>query len=116
MTRIKRGVTSNRRHKKLLELAKGYRMSKHRLIKVATEAVLHAGEYAFAGRKHRKRQMRRLWIVRINAVLATLSLKYSQFIHLLKLKQVEVDRKIMAVMAQDTDLFTAFVKKVQEEK
>ncbi|OGK66321.1 50S ribosomal protein L20 [Candidatus Roizmanbacteria bacterium RIFOXYB2_FULL_41_10] len=113
MTRVKRGLTSHQKHKKVLELAKGYRMTKSRLYKVANEAVLHAGEYAFAGRKHRKRQMRRLWITRINAALTPFEIKYSEFIHLLKIKNIQLDRKILALIAQDGPFFERLVKKIK---
>lgn len=114
MARIKRGVVSHGKHKKLLELAKGYRMTRNRLIKVASEAVLHAGEYAFQGRKQRKREMRSLWIVRINAALNKLGMKYSAFIHTMKEKKVEVDRKILSVLAQNEKTFGAFVKELKK--
>lgn len=114
MSRIKRGVISHSKHKKTLGLAKGYRMTKNRLIKVASEAVLHAGEYAFAGRKQRKRQFRRLWILRLNAALRALDLKYSQFINILKKKQIILDRKILAHLALDEKIFAKLVKAIQE--
>lgn len=113
MARVKRGVTTRKRHKKLLAQAKGYRMTRSRLYKVAREAVLHAGEYAYSGRKHRKRAMRRLWIQRVNAALIPLNLKYSNFMHLLKEKQIQLDRKILATIAQDETFFAALVKKIQ---
>lgn len=114
MTRVKRGLTSHQKHKKVLNLAKGYRMTKHRLYKVANEAVLHAGEYAFAGRKHRKRQIRRLWITRINAALKLSELKYSTFIHLLKTKKITLDRKILALVAQDQPFFKRLLAKIKQ--
>jgi large subunit ribosomal protein L20 len=114
MVRIKRGVITRAKHKKVLDLAKGYRMTKNRLIKVATEAVLHAGEYAFAGRKQRKRQFRRLWIIRINAALRQVGLKYSEFIHLLKKNNVLVDRKIWSYLAQQPTLFERAIKSLKE--
>ena len=84
MARVKRGLTSHAKHKKLLELNKGYRMTKGRLIKVATESMLHAGEYAFAGRKLRKRNIRSLWISRLNQSVQKMDLNYSRFINGLK--------------------------------
>ncbi|MFA6421563.1 MAG: 50S ribosomal protein L20 [Patescibacteria group bacterium] len=114
MVRIKRGVITRAKHKKVLELAKGFRMTKSRLIKVATEAVLHAGEYAFAGRKQRKRQFRRLWIIRINAALRLGGLKYSEFIHLLRKNNVLVDRKIWSYLAQQPTLFERAIKSLKE--
>lgn len=114
MTRVKRGITSHQKHKKVLKLAKGYRMTRSRLYKVANEAVLHAGEYAFAGRKHRKRQMRRLWIVRINAALQPYEIKYSHFIHLLKKQKIALDRKILSLMAQDQPFFSRLLDKIKQ--
>lgn len=87
------------RHNKLLELAKGYRMTKGRLYKVAHEAVVHAGQYAFAGRKLRRRDLRTLWIVRINAALSSLGVKYSAFISGMKKSSIQVDRKILSELA-----------------
>lgn len=112
--RIKTGPYRHKAHKKILNLAKGYRMSRHRLLKAAKDAVLHAGEYAFAGRKKRKRDFRRLWIVRINAGLSTLDLSYSHFINALKKANIEIDRKILSDLAtSDFPTFEAIVKKVK---
>lgn len=99
MTRIKGGVTTRRKHKKVLKLAKGYWMSRGTQIKKAAEAVLHAGEYAFAGRRLKKRQFRRLWITRLSATLNASGHKYGAFIHALKVKHIELDRKILAQIA-----------------
>jgi len=99
MVRVKGGITTRRKHKKVLKLAKGYWMTRHKQIKKAKEAVLHAGEYAFAGRKLKKRDFRTLWIIRLNAALRTLNFTYSKFIFLLKQKKVAVDRKILAQIA-----------------
>ncbi|MBM3208899.1 50S ribosomal protein L20 [Candidatus Shapirobacteria bacterium] len=88
-----------KRHKKILKLAKGYRMTKHRLYKVAREAVLHAGQYAYDGRKLRKRDFRRLWITRINAALSETGVNYQDFIHGLKAARIDLDRKILADLA-----------------
>lgn len=99
MTRVKSGIQTKKKHKKVLKLAKGYWMSRHKQFKKAKEATLHAGEYAFAGRKMRKRMMRRIWIVRLNAALKDYQLKYNQFINLLKKKQIELDRKILSKIA-----------------
>jgi len=99
MVRVKSGVVTRRRHKKLLESTKGYWMSRHKLVKVAKEASLHAGQYAFAGRKQRKRQFRTLWIIRLNAALSGRDIKYNNFINHLKLKKVDLDRKILAQLA-----------------
>jgi len=101
MIRVKGGVTTRRRHKKVLHQAKGYWMTRHKQFKKAKEAVLHAGEYAFAGRKKRKRDMRKLWIIRLNAAVRQSGLTYNEFIHLLKTKQIELDRKILARIASE---------------
>lgn len=114
MARIKGGLTTKRKHKKILHLAKGYRMTRHKQIKKAKEAVLHAGEYAFAGRKNKKRDFRRLWIIRINAALFNLGLKYSQFISKLKQNKIELDRKILAKLAVEYPaVFNKIVEKVK---
>lgn len=99
MPRVKRGLTSHRRHKKLLNLAKGYVGGRSKLVKQAKEAVLHAGHYAFAGRKQKKRDMRKLWITQMNIALRNEGLTYSKFIATLKAKNIELDRKILAELA-----------------
>ena len=89
-------------------------MTKRRLVRVATEASLHAGEYAFAGRKNKKRDIRRLWIVRISGGLSTLGLTYSRFISGLKKAKIELDRKILAeLVASDFPTFKLIVDKVK---
>ncbi len=111
--RVKTGPTRRRRHKKVLERTKGMRMTKSRLYKVAKEADLHAGQYAFVGRKLRKRDFRRLWIQRINAGLTEYAngLKYSTFMNLLKKSNIDIDRKILADLAvKDPDTFKAVVE------
>ena len=99
MARVKRGVTAHRRHKRLLKAAEGRRGTKSRLIKPAREALLHAMAYSYVGRKQRKRQMRALWIVRLNAAARQNGLTYGQFINGLKKAEVEIDRKILADLA-----------------
>lgn len=99
MVRIKRGVTSHRRHKKILKLAKGYRGGRSKNIREAKSSVLHAGEYAFAGRKLRKREMRKLWIVQLGNAVREQGLSYSKFIASLKSKNINLDRKILAHLA-----------------
>src|SRR3989344_5535218 len=101
MTRVKRGGTVRRKHKKILERTKGFRMTKSRLIQIAKEADLHAGNYAFAGRKMRKRDMRRLWILRINEALRLKEWSYSPFIKALNDRKVELNRKMLAVLASE---------------
>ena len=99
MARVKRGVTAHKRHKRLLNDAEGRKGTKSRLIKPAREALLHALSYATRDRKQRKRKMRELWIVRINAAARQNGLTYGQFISGLKQAQVEIDRKILADLA-----------------
>ena len=99
MTRVKRGMAAHRRHKKILDLAKGYRGGRHKLFKSANEAVTRALAYAYRHRRERKRDFRRLWIVRINAAARLNGISYGQFMHGLKVANVELDRKILAEMA-----------------
>lgn len=114
MTRVKGGTTTRKRHKKILKLAKGYRGQRSKIYRRAKEAVLHAGEYAFAGRKQRKRDFRRLWIQRINAGLIPFDLKYSQFIKLLQEKKIKLDRKILADLTlNNPDAFKKIVEKAK---
>lgn len=111
--RVKRGVTSHAKHKKVFLSNKGYRMTKRRLIRVAKEAYLHAGEYAFAGRKNRKRDFRRLWITRISEAVKLRGLSYSFFIHKLKEAKIDLDRKILAnLVTENPDVFGAIVDNV----
>ncbi|MGK2850508.1 MAG: 50S ribosomal protein L20 [Candidatus Limnocylindrales bacterium] len=99
MARVKRGVTAHKRHKRLLDAAEGRKGAKSRLIKPAREALLHALAYATRDRKQRKRQMRELWIVRINAAARQQGVTYGQFIAGLKKADVQIDRKILADLA-----------------
>ncbi len=99
MPRVKRGVTSHQKHKKLHALTKGYRGGRSKLVKQAKESALHAGEYAFAGRKQRRRDMRKLWIVQLGNAVRSEGLSYSVFIANLKTKNIKLDRKIMAEIA-----------------
>ena len=111
--RVKTGFVRHRKHKKILQSTKGYRMTRSRLIKVAKQAALHAGQYAFHGRKRRKRDLRSLWITRINAALTDKSMSYSRFIKALKDKNVILDRKILAdLAANDAATFQFIVDKV----
>jgi large subunit ribosomal protein L20 len=99
MARIKRGVTAHRRHKRLLKAAEGRRGTKSRLIKPAREALLHAMAYSYVGRKQRKRQMRALWIVRLNAAARQNGMTYAKLVAGLKRAGVALDRKILADIA-----------------
>jgi large subunit ribosomal protein L20 len=112
--RVKTGFTRRQHHNKVLSRTKGFRMTKNRLYKVAREADLHAGQYAFAGRKNKKRDLRRLWIQRINAGLEPFDLSYSKFIDCLKKSQIELDRKILAEMViSNPDTFKQLVESVK---
>jgi large subunit ribosomal protein L20 len=111
MARVKRGIISRQKHKKTLDLAKGYRGTRSRLIKTATEAVLHADQYAYHGRKRKKRDFRRLWITRISEAVKAEGYSYSRFIKALKDSKIELDRKIMAnLIAENGDAFKSIVK------
>ena len=99
MPRIKRGVVSHHRHKKILALTKGQRSTKHRLIRRATEAMIHSLSYAYFHRRERKGDMRRLWILRVNAACRANGITYSQFINGLKKAGIEMNRKVLADMA-----------------
>ena len=111
MTRVKRGVTAHRRHKRLLKAAEGRRGTRSKLIKPAREALLHAMAYATRDRKQRKRQMRELWIVRINAGVRQHGLSYSRFVAGLRKADIEIDRKILADLAvRDAATFGAIVE------
>ena len=99
MARVKRGVTAHKRHKRLLNAAEGRMGTKSRLVKAAREASLHAMAYATRDRKQRKRQMRELWIIRINAAVRSHGLAYGRFIAGLKTADVKLDRKVLADIA-----------------
>ena len=99
MPRVKRGVTAHARHKKILTLDKGYRGRRKSVYRIAKQAVMKAGQYAYRDRRQKKRQFRALWIARINAAARELGLKYSTFMNGLKKAQIEVDRKVLADLA-----------------
>ena len=99
MPRVKRGVTARARHKKVLALAKGYRGRRKNVYRVAKQAVMKAGQYAYRDRRQRKRQFRQLWIVRINAGARENGLSYSKFMNGLKKAAIEIDRKVLADLA-----------------
>ncbi|KKQ23918.1 MAG: hypothetical protein US40_C0006G0032 [Candidatus Roizmanbacteria bacterium GW2011_GWC2_37_13] len=116
MVRVKSGIQTKRRHKKVLKMAKGYWMTRHKQFGKAKEAVLHAGEYAFAGRKQRKREFRKLWIIRINAAVRSFGLTYSQFIQKLITKKVSLDRKILSKLALEyPKVFEKVVEKISHK-
>ena len=99
MPRVKRGVTARARHKKVLDAAKGYRGRRKNVYRIAKEAVMKAGQYAYRDRRQRKRQFRALWIARINAGARELGMNYSGLMNGLKKAAIEVDRKVLADLA-----------------
>ena len=110
--RVKRGTTANKRHKKILKLAKGFRGGRSTLIKQARQATIHAGADAYRGRKEKKRTYRSLWITRISAALKVHDVSYSRFMDNLKKKNVELDRKILSQIAlENPEAFDEIVKK-----
>ncbi|CUA82519.1 MULTISPECIES: 50S ribosomal protein L20 [Pseudidiomarina] len=114
MARVKRGVIARARHKKVLKQAKGYYGARSRVYRVAKQAVIKAGQYAYRDRRAKKRQFRQLWIVRINAAARQNGLSYSRFINGLKKASVEIDRKILADIAvHDQNGFAALVEKAK---
>lgn len=110
MARVKGGFKTRRRRKKVLKLAKGYFGSKHTLYKTAHEQVMHSYKYAYRDRRNLKREMRRLWIARINAAARMNDISYSQLMHGLKLANVDINRKMLSEIAiADPEGFTAIV-------
>ncbi len=113
MTRAK--SIASRKHKKLLKAAKGFRNARSRRVKTAKEAVLHAGQYAYVGRKLKKRDLRSLWIIRLNAAVRELGFSYSKFIAGLKTAKIEIDRKILSdIAAKDPETFKEIVAKLEK--
>ena len=111
MSRVKRGIISRKKHNKIFDLAKGYRGTRSRLIKTATEAVLHADQYAYHGRKRKKRDFRRLWIARIGEAVKAEGYSYSRFVNALKQNKIELDRKILAnLVTENRETFSVLVK------
>jgi len=113
MTRVKTGIIRRRKHKKILNAAKGFSGARRRLIKKAKETLLKSREYSFAGRKLKKRNFRQLWIIRINAALEGTGIKYSSFIKKLKDKGITLDRKSLAMIAQSPKDFKELIDKVR---
>lgn len=117
MARVKRGVTARARHKKILKQAKGYYGARSRVYRVAKQAVIKAGQYAYRDRKQKKRQFRALWIVRINAAARLCGMSYSRFINGLNNANVAVDRKVLADLAvRDMDAFAELAKIAQANR
>ena len=114
MARVKRGVVARRRHRKVLNRAKGYYGARRKVYRVAKQAVIKAGQYAYRDRRQRKRDFRSLWITRINAAAREHGLSYSRFINGLKRAQIEIDRKMLADLAvHDKAAFKALAEKAQ---
>ena len=114
MPRVKRGVTARARHKKVVALAKGFRGRRKNVYRVAKQAVMKAGQYAYRDRRQRKRQFRQLWIVRINAAARENGLSYSKFMNGLKKASINIDRKVLADLAVFDK--PAFAKLVEQAK
>lgn len=111
MARVKRGINAKKRHKKVLRQAKGYYGSKHTLYRTANQAVMKSLNYAYIGRKHRKRDFRKLWIARINAAARANGTSYSQFMGNLKKANIDINRKMLAEIAvENPDEFTKLVE------
>lgn len=112
MTRVK--SIAARRHRKIMKAAKGFKNSRSRRLKVAKEAVMHAGKYAYHGRKLKKRDLKSLWIMRLNAALRENDLTYSKFIPMLKKAKIELDRKILAdIVVNDPETFKKILQEVK---
>ena len=99
MARVKRGVVAGRRHKKILKKAKGYFNARRKVFRTAKQAVIKAGQYAYRGRREKKREFRALWIARINAAVRELGMSYSVFMNGLKKASIDIDRKVLADLA-----------------
>ncbi|MGY6587535.1 MAG: 50S ribosomal protein L20 [Wenzhouxiangella sp.] len=114
MARVKRGVVARRRHRKVLNRAKGYYGARRKVYRVAKQAVIKAGQYSYRDRRQRKRDFRSLWITRINAAAREHGMSYSRFINGLKRAEVEIDRKVLADLAvHDKAAFKALAEKAQ---
>ena len=116
MPRVKRGVIAHARHKKILALAKGFRGRRKNVFRIAKEAVMKAGQYAYRDRRTKKRVFRQLWIARINAASRELGVSYSKFMAGLKKAQIDIDRKVLSDMAiHDPAGFKSIVEKVKAQ-
>lgn len=115
MTRVKRGVTARRRHKKIFAITKGFRGKRRNTVKLATSAAQKAGTNAYRGRAQKKRFFHQLWVLRINAACREHDIKYSRFIYGLELAGIEIDRKMLAELAvNNPDVFKVIVEKAKE--
>tara|TARA_B100000586_G_scaffold214405_1_gene161361 strand:+ start:278 stop:631 length:354 start_codon:yes stop_codon:yes gene_type:complete len=117
MARVKRGVVAHSKHKKILKLAKGYKGARSKVFRVAKQAVIKAGQYAYIGRKQRKRQFRSLWITKINAAARLHNISYSQLINQLKKSDISINRKMLADLAvNNAKNFSAIVNSITSKK
>ena len=117
MARVKRGVVSHSKHKKILKLAKGYRGARSRVFKVAKQAVIKAGQYAYRDRKQKKRVFRSLWISKINAAARQNNISYSQLINGLKKSDITLNRKMLADLAMNNSKnFSDLIKLIAKQK
>jgi large subunit ribosomal protein L20 len=116
LPRAKGGIVTHRKHKKVLEFTKGHRGKRHNLVKIARESMLHALDYAYAHRRERRGDMRRLWVIRINAAARAGGLSYRQFIEGLKKSEIVVNRKMLAEMAVNDPSGFAKLLKLASEK
>jgi large subunit ribosomal protein L20 len=115
MARVKRSVNARKKRRAVLERAKGYRGQRHSSYKLAKETVLKADTYAYRDRRNRKRDFRRLWITRINAAARRHGMSYSEFMHGLRLAEIEIDRKLLAdVAVRDPETFRRFAERARE--
>src|SRR6187200_948953 len=116
MPRVKRGVTARARHKKVLALAKGFRGRRKNVFRIAKQAVMRAGQYAYRDRRTKKRVFRQLWIARINAASRSMGITYSRFMAGMKKASIDIDRKVLADMAvNDPAAFGSIVDKVKAQ-
>jgi large subunit ribosomal protein L20 len=117
MPRVKRGVTARARHKKVIDQAKGYRGRRKNVYRIAKEAVMKAGQYAYRDRRNKKREFRSLWIVRVTAACKAREIRYSQFIHGLAAANIELNRKSLSELAiHSPHVFDELVKIAREAK
>lgn len=114
MSRVKRGTTTKKRHKKLLKLAKGYKHGRSKVYRSAKQAIIRAGQYAYRDRRNKKREFRSLWIIKINAACRKQGINYSRFIKALHDKKIDLDRKILADLAENhPEEFAKILEKVK---
>jgi len=114
MTRIKRGTQARKKHKKVLKQARGYYGARSRVYRVAKQAVIKAAQYAYRDRRQRKRQFRRIWILRINAISRRFDLSYNKLIYLLKINNIQINRKLLAYLAVNSEkTFESIIKLVK---